>query len=75
MRELAVTTYNATAVNVVIASPGDVTAERNVVEGVVLRWNTMFSRLQGVVLVPRRWEISAAAEMGASARRASSTAR
>jgi hypothetical protein len=61
-------TYDALAVNIVIASPGDVAAERNVIERVVHRWNSMFSKTHGVVLVPRRWE-TAAAEMGAPPQR------
>lgn len=47
-----------------IASPGDTTDARNVVEQAILSWNRDRSRRERVVLVPLRWETDAVPELG-----------
>lgn len=47
---------NAQVFDVLIASPSDVTTERDAIEQVVLLWNAVHSRAMGIVLLPVRWE-------------------
>lgn len=56
--------YQATAYNVMIASPNDVAAERNAVRTALNEWNTVHSENRGIVLLPLGWESHATPEMG-----------
>jgi len=55
---------NAIRYEVLIASPGDVMTERDVIEGVVRDWNSAHSRASRVTLQCRRWELDAVPEAG-----------
>ncbi len=59
-------TYNAKVFNVMIASPGDVASERNIVREVIYEWNTVHSMHRNIVLLPLGWETHASPEMGES---------
>lgn len=56
--------YNATVINVMIASPGDVATERNIVRSAIHDWNAVHSADRQVILVPVGWETHSAPEMG-----------
>jgi hypothetical protein len=56
--------YGAVVYNVMIASPGEVAKERQVVRDVVLEWNAINSKDRGIVLAPVAWETHASPEMG-----------
>ncbi len=56
--------FGATAYEVMIASPGDVEKERQVVRAAVHEWNAVHSRDRAVVLLPVGWETHATPEMG-----------
>ncbi len=56
--------YCSNVVKVMIASPGDVVEERNVVREVIAEWNTVHSEKDGVVLIPVGWETAATPMMG-----------
>ncbi|WP_426129602.1 hypothetical protein [Pseudomonas sp. DWP1b1] len=57
--------YDATVFNVMVASPGDVLAERAVFREVVHEWNAVNSETRGIVLMPVGWETHSSPEMGA----------
>lgn len=57
--------YSAEVFNVMIASPGDVDAERNIVREVLAEWNAIHSARQKIVLLPMGWESHSSPEMGA----------
>ena len=56
--------YDAKVFNVMIASPGDVAPERNIVREVVYEWNTVYSYTKHFVLMPISWETHSSPEMG-----------
>jgi hypothetical protein len=56
--------YEAEVFNVMIASPGDVKAERTQVREVIHEWNAVHSRSRKIVLLPTGWETHSAPEMG-----------
>jgi hypothetical protein len=56
--------YDARVIQVLIASPGDVVAERAIAAEVIHEWNSINARERRVVLVPLRWETDATPEMG-----------
>jgi len=56
--------YDAKAFNVMIASPGDVASERNIVREVIFEWNTIHSQVRKIVLMPVGWETHSSPEMG-----------
>lgn len=56
--------FSATVLRVMIASPGDVQAERNVVREVVGEWNSTNGAHRGVMLLAVGWETDVAPEMG-----------
>ncbi|MEI8370414.1 MAG: DUF4062 domain-containing protein [Planctomycetia bacterium] len=56
--------YNARVLKVMIASPGDVAAERRTVRDVVTEWNHIHSEDRGLVLMPIGWETHSAPTMG-----------
>lgn len=55
---------NAIRYEVLIASPGDVVTERDIIEGVIRDWNSAHSRTSNVTLQCRRWELDAVPEAG-----------
>ena len=56
--------YDAKVISVMIASPGDVIQERQIVREVIGEWNIINSRNQKLVLLPVGWETHASPEMG-----------
>ena len=56
--------YQAKVFNVMIASPGDVANERDIVRDVVNEWNTVHSRDRNIVLLPTGWETHSAPALG-----------
>ena len=50
------TRHNATVLNILIASPSDVTDERAVVEKAIQDWNATHFSSTGIILYPIRWE-------------------
>ncbi|MEB5934964.1 DUF4062 domain-containing protein [Pseudomonas mosselii] len=56
--------YQATAFNVMIASPGDVASERAIIRDVIYEWNAVHSTSRKVVLLPIGWETHSSPEMG-----------
>lgn len=56
--------YNATVINVMIASPGDVATERNIVRSAIHNWNAVHSLDRRVILVPVGWDTHSVPEMG-----------
>lgn len=59
--------YLATVIPVMIASPGDVYEEREIVREVVHSWNYINSLKSKVVLIPAGWETHSSPELGARA--------
>lgn len=57
-------TYKATVLSVMIASPGDVTEERNLIRDIIHEWNDINSRTTGCVLLPVGWETHSAPDLG-----------
>jgi hypothetical protein len=56
--------YNARVLKVMIASPGDVAAERQIARDVIMEWNHIHSEDRGLVLMPIGWETHSAPTMG-----------
>lgn len=56
--------YPATVVEILIASPGDVRQERQIAREVILGWNQVHTKKDGLILLPRMWEIDATPQMG-----------
>ncbi len=56
--------YHATVLNVMIASPSDVAAERGLVREIVHEWNAVHSYSRGIVLQPIGWESHSSPSMG-----------
>jgi len=48
--------YNARVFQILIASPGDVEQEREVVTEIIHEWNNLNAREKSLVLLPLRWE-------------------
>lgn len=59
--------YKSTTFNVMIASPGDVAAERAMIRDAVYEWNAVNSISRRIVLMPVGWETHASPDMGATA--------
>lgn len=57
--------YQATIIPVMIASPGDVSNERDVIREVIHDWNDINASTQGIVLTPVGWETHSSPELGA----------
>lgn len=55
--------YNARVIEILIASPGDVHREREIIAEVMYDWNYVNSRERSVVLLPLRWETHAYPEI------------
>lgn len=60
-------TYQARVVQVMIASPSDVSVERGVVRTVLSDWNDLNAERTGIVLLPVGWETHAVPQLGARA--------
>lgn len=56
--------FDAKILRVLIASPGDVGDERNVISEIINDWNTINSVVSKVVLMPVKWETHSAPLMG-----------
>lgn len=56
--------YQATVFKVMIASPSDVAAERNVIREVLTEWNNVNVDARRTVLLPVGWETRSVPEMG-----------
>lgn len=56
--------YPATVYKVMIASPSDVVAERNIIREVLQEWNAVNSEKRKIVLLPVGWETHSSPEMG-----------
>jgi hypothetical protein len=56
--------YDARVLQILIASPGDVQEEREIMAEVIYEWNYVNSRERSIVLLPLRWETHASPEMG-----------
>lgn len=59
-------TYDATVIEVLISTPSDVRAEREIIRDVIGDWNAANSRHWGMVLSPVGWEKHSHPEMGES---------
>lgn len=57
-------TFEATACNVMIASPSDVQIERNIVRDVIHEWNAVNASTRHIVLLPVGWETHSSPLMG-----------
>lgn len=57
-------TYQATVINVMIATPSDVPTERQIARDVLHDWNVVHSPDRHVVLLPIGWDTHSAPEMG-----------
>ncbi len=56
--------YDTKVFNIMIASPGDVAAERSIVREVIYEWNAVHSFSRKIVLLPIGWESHSSPEMG-----------
>jgi hypothetical protein len=56
--------FQATVFNIMIASPGDVQVERNIIREVVHEWNSLHSSTRQIVLMPVGWETHSTPLMG-----------
>ncbi|TCB37007.1 DUF4062 domain-containing protein [Acinetobacter sp. ANC 4910] len=56
--------YQATILNVMIASPSDVAEERQLVRDAIYEWNAIHSKQSNVMLNPVGWEHNVAPQMG-----------
>ena len=56
--------YQATAYKVMIASPSDVSEERDIVRQEIYKWNAINSDSRKIILLPVGWETHSAPEMG-----------
>ncbi|MFN8660563.1 MAG: hypothetical protein U0075_01640, partial [Thermomicrobiales bacterium] len=50
--------FRATVYRAMVISPGDVPAERDLVEQAIIEWNDEHSEARGIVFLPTRWERS-----------------
>jgi hypothetical protein len=57
--------YQAKVVRVMVASPGDVTEERDVIRDVIDKWNVANAKTFGVMLEATGWETHSFPELGA----------
>ena len=56
--------YDAKVFNVMIASPGDVASERNIIREMIYEWNAVHSKARKIVLLPVGCESHTSPEMG-----------
>lgn len=55
--------FSATVIQVMIASPGDVVAERDIIRNALIEWNNLNSAAQKVVLLPVGWDTHSSADL------------
>jgi hypothetical protein len=55
--------YNAQVFRVMIASPSDVTTERNLIRSILADWNVIYSLSRSLVLLPVGWESHSAPDL------------
>ena len=55
--------FNAKAVEIIIASPNDVSDERHIVREVLAEWNAIHARDREVILLPLSWETHSSPEL------------
>jgi len=56
--------YSATVISIMIASPGDVTQERDVIREVIQSWNYVNSKHSGKILMAVGWDTHSSPELG-----------
>lgn len=56
--------YSATVIPVMIASPGDVSEERNLIRDIIHEWNDIHSMQTNSVLMPVGWETHSSPDLG-----------
>jgi hypothetical protein len=56
--------YKANVINVMIASPSDVSTERRIVRDEITEWNTIHARDKKIVLMPIGWETHSVPDTG-----------
>ena len=56
--------YSAEIVKLMIASPSDITTERQMIRDIIHEWNSVHSEDKNVVLMPVGWDTHAKPEMG-----------
>jgi plasmid maintenance system killer protein len=56
--------YNAKVYRILVASPSDVSEEREIIANVIQEWNDLHSYERKIVLLPLRWETHSAPQMG-----------
>ena len=56
--------YTASAINVMIASPGDVQEEHEIIRRGIDDWNAAHSIDRSIVLIPVNWKTHATPQMG-----------
>ena len=57
--------FNATVYRILIASPGDIGEERNIIPEVVNEWNAVSSYATKIILMPLKWETNTTPRLGA----------
>ncbi|MGC2661926.1 MAG: hypothetical protein WA324_28535 [Bryobacteraceae bacterium] len=58
--------YQASVINVMIASPGDVAAERSAIQTIIHKWNSVNAEGRRIVLMPIMWQTHSTPRMGES---------
>lgn len=61
------TGISATIIKVLVASPGDITKERSIVEEVIKEWNSDHAQNLKVILLAQMWEVDTYPRMGGGA--------
>lgn len=56
--------FESMVYQIMIASPGDVENERNIISKTIYEWNTLNTYKDKIVLLPVRWETHSSPEMG-----------
>lgn len=56
--------YNATVFKVMIASPGDILEEKEIIRKVLHEWNDIHSEMRKIVLLPVAWDTHSSPDMG-----------
>lgn len=56
--------YQADVYNVMLASPGDVSLERQIARDIILDWNNINSSMRRIVLLPISWEYNSIPSLG-----------
>jgi hypothetical protein len=56
--------YEAQVLEVMIASPSDVTVEREIVRDIVAEWNAINARERAIVMLPLGWDTHSSPELG-----------